>query len=75
VLPYLGKFPHFGEILGLSGEIFYTLGKFPKWEKFGEIRDWAIFLIFYVVNEKILTHNFFFQIFKKCLLRQFSWPN
>jgi hypothetical protein len=37
VLPDLGKFPNFGEILGKGGEIFYLFGKFPKWEKFGEI--------------------------------------
>jgi hypothetical protein len=37
VLPDLGKFPNFWEILGKSGEIFYPFGKFPKWEKIGEI--------------------------------------
>jgi hypothetical protein len=36
VLPDLGKFPNFGEILGKSREIFYPFGNFPKWEKLGK---------------------------------------
>jgi hypothetical protein len=34
VLPYLGKFPHFGEILGLSREIFLAVGNIPIWRNF-----------------------------------------
>ncbi len=34
VLPYLVKFPHFGEILVQSREIFWPLGKFPIWGNF-----------------------------------------
>jgi len=56
VLPYLGKFPHFWEILVQSGEIFLPFGKFPIW---GNLRL-ANFFDFLCTKPKKISKKFFF---------------
>jgi hypothetical protein len=61
VLPDLGKFTHFGEILGSSGEFFSPFREIPKVGKiWGNLRM-SNFFDFYVVNEKNLHKTNCFQ--------------